>query len=637
MARDPRTKRPRQVLAALVVLLALLVGGSAAAAAWGGGQWTPKLGLDLEGGTEIVLEPVVANGSQVSQGQIDKARDIIENRVNAYGVSEAEVSTLGGRNIVVDIPGVASPATLNAIKKPSQLRFRAVLAEGAGSPQAAAAAASATAAASGTPTPRPSASATPSTSAPAFTPDPPQTSANAAVPEALRAADPTPSTTGTTGTTGATGATSTGGSTATTATPGSSAPVLDQPTDTPTAKPTSASDIAWITPDLAKAFSALDCSKPETASATVDDPAKPLVACSANRQAKYVLGPVEVDGTDISDATSGYQAGPNGQPTTVVEVALTFTGEGTKKFADVTTRLLGLKGAQNQFAIVLDKQVISAPTTQAAITTGRASITGSFTIDSARDLAQQLKFGALPLSFKLQTQDDVSPTLGSEQLRLGLLAGLAGLLLVVVYSLLQYRLLGLVTVASLVVASVITYLALVLLGWSYDFRLTMAGVTGVIVAIGVTADSFIVYFERVRDEVRDGRPLVAAVEAGWARARRTILAADAVNFLAAVVLYLLAASNVRGFAFTLGVTTLIDLVVVILFTHPVVALLARTEFFGGGHRLSGLDPERLGSKVRYVGRGQFSGPGARPASSRPGGVEPATGSVVRGASAEGKA
>ncbi len=635
MARDPRTRRPRQVLSALVILLALLVGGAGAAAAWGGGQWTPKLGLDLEGGTEIVLEPVVTSGAQVNQGQIDKARDIIETRVNAYGVSEAEVSTLGGRNIVVDIPGVASPAVLSAIKKPSQLRFRAVLGEGAGSPQAAATP-TPTPSVSGKPTTSPTTSPTttakPSTSAPVFTPDAPQTSANAAVPQALRAADPTPSTTATSGTTGTT--TGTGGATAT---PGSTAPALDQPTDTPTAKPTSASDTAWVTPDLAKAFTALDCSKAETASATVDDPTKPLVACSQDRQQKYVLGPVEVDGTDISDATSGYQTGPNGQPTSVVEVALTFTGDGTKKFADVTTRLLGLQGAQNQFAIVLDKQVISAPTTNAAILTGQASITGSFTLDSARDLAQQLKFGALPLSFRTQTQDDVSPTLGSEQLRLGLLAGLVGLLLVVVYSLLQYRLLGLVTVASLVVASGITYLALVLLGWSYDFRLTMAGVTGVIVAIGVTADSFIVYFERVRDEVRDGRPLVAAVEAGWSRARRTILAADAVNFLAAVVLYLLAASNVRGFAFTLGVTTIIDLVVVILFTHPVVALLARTEFFGGGHRWSGLDPERLGAKVRYVGRGKFSEPGGRPASSRAGGVEPATGAALRGTSAEGKA
>jgi preprotein translocase subunit SecD len=268
--------------------------------------------------------------------------------------------------------------------------------------------------------------------------------------------------------------------------------------------------------------------------------------------------------------------------------------------------------ARNRFAIVLDKLVITAPSTNAVITNGQASITGSFTIESARDLAQQLKFGALPMSFALQTQDDISPTLGKEQLALGLLAGAIGMLLVVGYSILQYRLLGLVTVASLVIAALLTYAVLTLLGWSHNFRLTMAGVTGIIVAIGVTADSFIVYFERVRDEVREGRPLVTAVDAGWSRAKRTILAADAVNLLAAGVLYVLAASNVRGFAFALGITTLIDMMVVFLFTHPVLALLSYTKFFGEGHPWSGLDPKRLGAKPRYVGRGRFAAPAPQP-------------------------
>ena len=266
---------------------------------------------------------------------------------------------------------------------------------------------------------------------------------------------------------------------------------------------------------------------------------------------------------------------------------------------------------------MLDKSVITAPQARAVITDGRASITGSFTIDSAKQLAQQLKFGALPISFALQTSDNITPQLGEEQLRIGLLAGFIGLLLVVVYSLFQYRALGLVTVASLIVASVVTYLAVTVLGTTHGFRLTMAGVTGLIVAIGVTADSFIVYFERIRDEVRDGRPLVAAVETGWKRARRTIIAADAVNFIAAAVLYFLASANVRGFAFTLGLTTLIDLLVVVLFTHPTVQLLARTKFFGGGHKWSGLDPQRLGAKeeVRYRGAGRF-GP-ARPTTDAP--------------------
>jgi len=563
-----------------MVVLIVLFGGIAAAATWASAQWTPKLGLDLEGGTEMTLEPVLADASQqVNQGQLDKARDIISQRVDSYGVAEAEVTTQGGRNIVVSIPGTPDAATLDAIKKPSQLRFRAVLTADAGSPQATGTATATGTETTGTGTP----SSTATTPPPAFTPDTPATgaatSANRAVPQALMA-DPTP------------------------------APTSTAPTDstaTPSPTPTDASDPAWVTPEILDEFTKLDCSKQGAVNAVVDDPAKPLVTCSDDQKSKYILGPVEVDGTDIADASAGYQVSQNGQPTSVVEVQLKFTSDGAKKFGDVTTRLIGLQGVRNQFAIVLDKQVISAPTTQAAITNGQASITGNFTIESARALANQLKFGALPMSFALQTQDDISPTLGSEQLKLGLLAGLIGMLLVIVYSLLQYRLLGLVTVASLVIAALLTYGVLTFLGWSYNFRLTMAGVTGVIVAIGVTADSFIVYFERIRDEVREGRPLVAAVEAGWARARRTILAADAVNFLAAAVLYFLAAGNVRGFAFTLGVTTLIDLAVVFLFTHPVVAMLAHTKFFGGGHKWSGLDPERLGAKSRYVGRGRFVG------------------------------
>ncbi|MDQ2782931.1 MAG: protein translocase subunit SecD [Actinomycetota bacterium] len=606
MALNPRTRTPRRVLLALLVVIVALFGGIAAAHQLSNGQLTPKLGLDLEGGTEMTLEPVLTDpNQQVSQGQLDKARDIIVQRVDSYGVAEAEVTTQGGRNIVVSIPGQPTAAQLDAIRKPSQLRFRAVLVADAGSPQASPSAtgtATSTGTATGTATPSATAP-TATTPPPVFTPDSPSTanpatSANAAVPKALLQDETTP----------ATGATTPGG-TATTSGGGTGTPTPSVSLNsTPTVAPTDASDTNWVTPAIEAQFTALDCSKPNAVNAAVDDEKQPLVTCSQDKQTKYILGPVEVDGTDIADASAGYQTSGNGQPTSIVEVQLKFTGDGAQKFGAVTTRLVGLKGVRNQFAIVLDKQVISAPTTQAAITNGQASITGSFTIESARALANQLKFGALPLSFTLQTQEDISPTLGSEQLTLGLLAGLIGLLLVVVYSLLQYRLLGLVTVASLVIAGILTYGVLTFLGWSYNFRLTMAGVTGVIVAIGVTADSFIVYFERIRDEVREGRPLVAAVEAGWARARRTIFAADAVNFLAAAVLYFLASSNVRGFAFTLGVTTLIDLVVVVLFTHPVVAILAHTEFFGGGHRWSGLDPERLGAKVRYVGRGKFSGP-----------------------------
>ncbi len=586
---NPRTRGPRRVLWTLLLLTVMLFGGIGAAHKWGTASLSPKLGLDLEGGTQMVLEPVLADkNAAVSAGQLEKARDIIAQRVDSNGVAEAEITTQSGRNIVISIPGQPDTATLDQIRKPSQLRFRAVLATAAGNAQA-----TSTSSPTGT-------TAVPTTAGPVFTMDTapsapapsvpvsaPATSANAPVPPALAAADPTPPV----------------------STPATSSAPTATTTTTTAAK--NASDLAWITPEIEKEFVGLDCTKAGAINDFVDDPAKPLVTCSTQRDAKYILGPVELDGTDIADAASGYQPGPNGQPTSIVEVTLKFTGDGAKKFADVTTRLFGLKTTdetRNRFAVVLDKQVITAPSTNAVIANGQASITGNFTIDSARALAQQLKFGALPMSFALQTQEDISPTLGSEQLALGLLAGLIGLLLVVIYSLFQYRLLGLVTVASLVVAAVLTYGVLTLLGWTHNVRLTMAGVTGVIVAIGVTADSFIVYFERIRDEVREGRPLVTAVDAGWARAKRTILAADAVNLLAAIVLYVLAASNVRGFAFTLGVTTLIDLAVVFLFTHPLVAILAHTKFFGGGHRWSGLDPERLGATTRYVGRGRFAAP-----------------------------
>ncbi len=261
---------------------------------------------------------------------------------------------------------------------------------------------------------------------------------------------------------------------------------------------------------------------------------------------------------------------------------------------------------QNQFAIVLDGRIISAPTTNAVITDGKPQITGSFTQTSAKTLADQLKFGALPIGFKVQSNDTITATLGKTQLQSGLLAGLIGLILVVLYSLLQYRSLASITIASLVVAALITYLVVVFLSGREGFRLSLAGVAGLIVAIGITADSFIVYFERIRDELRDGRPLPSAVEAGWRRAIRTIIASDSVNFLAAAILFIVAVGNVKGFALTLGLTTLVDLVVVTLFTHPMLQLIAQRPFFAEGHRFSGLDPKALGAV--YRGRAQFRTP-----------------------------
>ena len=541
MAKSSPTKKAWRSLTWLGVIIVGLIALNGAGVLTGGGSWTPKLALDLEGGTQIILAPKLESGQTVSNEQLNQAVSIIRQRIDSSGVSEAEINTQGGQNIVVSIPGTPDEATLNRIESSAKLEFRPVIVASAPSADSVGDEATATPGA---------------TDAPA---DP--------------AADPA----------------------AEAATPEQA---------TPSVAPTDASDLNNVTPALQAQFDSFQCSDIDT---TVVAPAdQPLITCEADGSVKYILGPVEVSGENISDASNGQVQTQSGATTGEWAVNIVFDRTGTADFAAVTTRLSGLTGAQNQFAIVLDGSVISAPRTNVVITDGKPQITGSFDQDTSKALADQLKFGALPISFTVQSQDTISATLGSTQLQSGLIAGLIGLILVVLYSLVQYRLLGLVTVASLAVAAVITYFLITLLSWREDYRLSLAGVAGLIVAIGITADSFIVYFERVRDELRDGRGLVSAVESGWRRAIRTIIASDTVNFLAAAVLFILAVGNVRGFALTLGLTTLVDLLVVALFTHPTLQLLARTRFFGDGHKLSGLDPRALGAV--YRGRAQFQAP-----------------------------
>ncbi|KTR41877.1 preprotein translocase subunit SecD [Curtobacterium oceanosedimentum] len=373
---------------------------------------------------------------------------------------------------------------------------------------------------------------------------------------------------------------------------------------TPSTKPTNGSDLSQVTPALQDLYTNYNCAAPDDVTTAPDD--EPLVTCDQDGTAKYILGPVEVSGSGISNATSGLATDSQGATTGQWAVNLTFSGKSSEDFRDVTSRLVKLPSPQNQFAIVLDGTVITAPASNAAITNGKAQITGNFTAESSKTLADQLKYGALPINFQVQSNENISATLGTAQLVGGLVAGLIGLILVVIYSIVQYRALAFVTVLSLGVAAVLTYLVIAIMSWRVDYRLSLAGVAGLIVAIGITADSFIVYFERIRDELRDGRGLESAVESGWKRALRTILASDSINFLAAVVLYILAVSDVKGFAFTLLLTTLIDVVVVVLFTHPMMQLIARSRFFGEGHRFSGLDPSALGAV--YRGRAQFRAP-----------------------------
>lgn len=521
----------------LAVMTAVLAGGSIA----GQASWAPKLALDLEGGTQMILAPKVEGGSDINEDQLNQAVAIIRQRVDGSGVAEAEISTQSGRNVVVSLPGTPSKETRALIQASADMNFRPVLQAGAG----------------------------------------------AAVPtESLTPDDKLPK---------------------------------------PTAEPTNSSDVNWVTPEVYKKFETLDCDNPSQDKQERSDPAKPLVTCepatATSPAIKYILGPVEVKGSNIKSSSFQLQQGAQGAVTNEWAVNIQFDEQGTAKFKEVTERLYqffvaagGESGndPKAQFAIVLDDQVISAPRSLAVITDGRPQITGGFTEQSAKALSDQLRFGALPISFEIQSEQQISATLGGEQLKMGLLAGVIGLLLVVVYSLFQYRALGFVTIFSLVVAGALTYLAIAILGWTENYRLSLAGVAGLIVAIGQTADSFIVYFERIRDELREGRGLVSAVENGWKRAKRTVLASKAVNLLAALVLYFVAVGNVRGFAFTLGLTAIADLIVVFMFTHPTLQLLARTKFFGEGHRFSGLDPKRLGAVPLYRGAGRLRTPEEKP-------------------------
>jgi len=497
-------------------------------------SFTPKLALDLQGGTQVILAPLLLDGQAVTTEQLDQAVSIIRQRVDASGVSESQVITQGDTNIIVSIPGVPDENTLALIKASAKLEFRPVLVTSAGTSSAAI---------DGTETPEPGSTETP---------------------------DPEES------------------------------PLSEEPLGTPV----DASDLNWVTPEIQKEFDDLDCSSAFRAPGQIDDPTIPLVTCDVDGFSKYILGPVEVEGANISDASNGTIQSATGASTNTWAVNLEFDGIGSAGFSTVTQRLFPLEAPRNQFAITLDGFVITAPTTQAVITNGSAQITGNFDRDSSKVLADQLKYGSLPIGFEVQSQENISATLGQDQLSSGLLAGLIGLILVVIYSAFQYRGLAIVTVGSLLVAGILVYLLIAFLSWRQGYRLSISGVAGLIVAIGITVDSFIVYFERVRDEIREGRNLEVAVENAWNRSIRTILASDAVSFTAAATLFLLTVGNVRGFAFTLGLTTIVDLIVVLLFTHPLLRLLARTKFFSSGHPWSGFDSKALKASG-YQGRGQF--------------------------------
>jgi preprotein translocase subunit SecD len=340
------------------------------------------------------------------------------------------------------------------------------------------------------------------------------------------------------------------------------------------------------------AYAAIDCSLPKNqAGGTAGDPNKYIVGCGEQSGvwSKYLLAPVLIPGTQVTNVAAGLDS--TSSVTWVVNMA--FKGSAVGKWATYTA---AHAGDGSLIAVVLDGVVESAETIQSAIPDGNTQISGSFTHKSANQLAQVLKYGSLKIAFKTQTAEDISATLGNSQLKAGLLAGAIGLALVLLYSFFYYRGLSLVTVLSLALSGAIQYPLIVILGKTINYTLSLAGIAGLIVAVGITADSFVVFFERLRDEVREGNSLRTAVEKAWPRARRTILSADLVSLLAAAVLYWRAVGDVKGFAFTLGLSTATDLFIVFFFTKPMITLLAKTKFYGQGARWSGLDPNRLGVK-----------------------------------------
>ncbi|MFJ5777944.1 protein translocase subunit SecD [Streptomyces sp. NPDC093094] len=552
--------KPGRSLALILIAIVALTGGMFAA-----GHTTPRLGIDLAGGTSITLEAKSGQESAINKTNMNTAVDIMNRRVNGLGVSEAEVQTQGDRNIIVNIPkGTNSKQARDQVGTTAKLYFRPVL-QSAPSGGAAVPSPSATPSGSASPKPSGSATASPGASASASegeaTPSASATSQGRAVSEALKA-DSSPS-----------------ASAKPSATPSASAP---------------ADAAAADDSKLQAQFAALDCTDPKQRDAAGKNakPAVPTVACGQDGEqwTKFVLGPVAVDGTDVDKARAilDTQSGAGWK------VTMDFTGAGGKKFAKITGDLATKQSPQNEFAIVLDDKVISHPYVRQAISGGNAEISGNFTQQEAQDLSNMLSYGALPLTFKEASVTTVTAALGTDQLHAGLLAGAIGLALVVIYLVLYYRGLSLIAVASLLVSAALTYVIMSLLGPAIGFALNLPAVCGAIVAIGITADSFIVYFERIRDEIREGRTLRPAVERAWPRARRTILVSDFVSFLAAAVLFVVTVGKVQGFAFTLGLTTVLDVVVVFFFTKPLMTIVARTKFFGQGHKWSGLDPKSLG-------------------------------------------
>ncbi|WP_422749340.1 protein translocase subunit SecD [Micromonospora sp. WMMD1219] len=603
-----RPGRQLAVLGLIFVVLYLLVFFSGGASGGWKDRLEPRLGLDLVGGTRLTLEATnTVDGKPPTADNLEEARQIIESRVNAYGVAEAEVVTEGNRNIVISLPG--QNRDLTDVGEAAELRFRKVLKATDGSGAAAAPAPTPSATPSGAATPSGSASPkastnpkvsgspsaggqggmapTPSASASAS----PSASPSAAAPSPSASAEPVPQSIEQQ----RKAVEQKVGAAAWAAASGLQAPA-DLTTDPSLAdklKPFGAltpQEIAVLPVEMQFNVPTITCAQlDKRPAASIKDEKQKAVACESG--AKYLLDVAKVLGTDVKNASAQLDQ------TSSWVVSLNFTGGGQEKWTALTREAFNNEGqacdqtalgqdGKCRVAVVLDNEIVSSPEIQGVLT-GDSQITGSFDNKAANALASQLRYGALPVTFEPQEQQNVTATLGDSHLKAGLLAAGIGMLLVIIYSFFYYRLLGSVIFLSLVLSALLVFGALVVLGRSIGFTLTLAGIAGMIVSLGVAADSFVIYFERLKDEIREGRSPRSAVPRAWIRARRTIISANAITLMSAVVLYIVSVGAVKGFAFALGLATVLDLVVVFLFRHPIMTMFARTRAFLSP-RVSGL-------------------------------------------------
>ncbi len=607
-----RPGRQLAVLGLIFVVLYLLVFFSGGASGGWKDRLEPRLGLDLVGGTRLTLEATnTVDGKPPTADNLEEARQIIESRVNAYGVAEAEVVTEGNRNIVISLPG--QNRDLTDVGEAAELRFRKVLKATDGSGAAAAPAPVPSATPSGAASPTPSGSASPKASAspkvsgspsaggqggmapasPSATPSAaaPSASPSAAAPSPSASAEPVPQSIEQQ----RKAVEQKVGAAAWAAASGLQAPA-DLTTDPSLAdklKPfgtLTPQEIAVLPVEMQFNVPTITCTQLDARpAASIKDEKQKAVACESG--AKYLLDVAKVLGTDVKNASAQLDQ------TSSWVVSLNFTGSGQEKWTALTREAFTNEGqacdqtalgqdGKCRVAVVLDNEIVSSPEIQGVLT-GDSQITGSFDNKAANALASQLRYGALPVTFEPQEQQNVTATLGDSHLKAGLLAAGIGMLLVIIYSFFYYRLLGSVIFLSLVLSALLVFGALVVLGRSIGFTLTLAGIAGMIVSLGVAADSFVIYFERLKDEIREGRSPRSAVPRAWIRARRTIISANAITLMSAVVLYIVSVGAVKGFAFALGLATVLDLVVVFLFRHPIMTMFARTRAFLSP-RVSGL-------------------------------------------------